>query len=57
MLVLTRKKDETIWIGEDVKITIVGLGNGRVRIGIDAPAQRVILRGEVANDAQSDQAA
>ena len=37
MLVLTRKMDEKIHIGQDVTITIVRLQGNAVRIGIDAP--------------------
>ena len=46
MLVLTRKADETIVIG-DIKFTIVQIGRGRVRIGIDCPKEKKILRGEL----------
>lgn len=47
MLVLTRKQNQKIRIGEDVKITIVALRNGRVRIGIDAPQKCQIVREEL----------
>ncbi len=48
MLVLTRKQNEKIQIGDNVTITIVRLKGKRVRIGIDAPRQCRVLRGEVA---------
>jgi carbon storage regulator CsrA len=45
MLVLSRKKNETIKIG-DITIKIVG-ATGRVKVGIDAPKETKITRGEV----------
>lgn len=47
MLVLTRKSGEAIRIGDDVTVTIVQLGRGRVRIGIDAPGAVAVHRGEI----------
>ena len=47
MLVLTRKAKEQILIGEDIKITIVRLQGNNVRIGIDAPREQRVLRGEL----------
>lgn len=47
MLVLTRKDDERIYIGDDIIITIVKTGRDSVRIGIDAPANYKILREEL----------
>ncbi len=47
MLVLTRKEGEGIVIGDDIKITIVELKGGGVRIGIDAPRDMKVHRQEV----------
>ncbi len=47
MLVLTRKVGEGIIIGDDIKITIVELKGGGVRVGIDAPRDMKIHRQEV----------
>ncbi len=47
MLVLTRKAGEGIIIGDDIKITIVELKGGGVRVGIDAPRDMKIHRQEV----------
>jgi carbon storage regulator len=38
MLVLSRQKDESIMIGDDVEITIVDVRGDKVRLGINAPA-------------------
>jgi carbon storage regulator len=47
MLVLTRKQGEGIIIGDDIKITVVELKGGGVRIGIDAPRELKVHRQEV----------
>lgn len=47
MLVLTRKAGEGIIIGDDVRITVVELKGGGVRIGIDAPQSMKVHRLEV----------
>ena len=47
MLVLTRKKDQSIIIGENIEIKLTGLGNQRARIGIMAPPEVRIRRKEV----------
>jgi len=47
MLVLTRKAGEGIIIGDDIKITIVELKGGGVRVGIDAPREMKVQRQEV----------
>lgn len=48
MLVLSRRPGETIEIdGGRIKITVIGFRNGKVRIGIDAPKDVAVNRGEV----------
>jgi len=47
MLVLSRKIDEAIILGDDIKVTILGLEDDRVRIGIDAPKDVRIFREEL----------
>jgi len=47
MLVLTRKTNEEIIIGDDIKITLVRVRGNSVRIGIDAPRDVRIVRGEL----------
>lgn len=47
MLILSRKVGQAIIIMNDIKITILGLDRDRVKIGIDAPKDIVILRDEL----------
>jgi carbon storage regulator len=47
MLILTRKCGESLFVGDDVKITLVEVKGGQVRIGIDAPKGIKILREEI----------
>lgn len=47
MLVLTRRANESILIGDDITVTILGVTAGGVRIGIDAPRDRRINRAEI----------
>lgn len=48
MLVLSRRLGETLVIGEDIKITVLGIQGNQVRIGIDAPKEISVHREEVA---------
>ena len=48
MLVLTRKKGETIKIGESIVIKVISTGRGKVKVGIEAPQSTRVLRGELA---------
>lgn len=47
MLVLSRQRDETIMIGDDIEITIVDIRGDKVRIGITAPTKIPVHRKEV----------
>lgn len=47
MLVLSRKTDQVILIGEDIEIMVVGIENGQVKIGINAPKEVNIQRKEL----------
>lgn len=47
MLVLSRHRDESIMIGDDVKITVVDIRGDKVRLGIDAPHEIPVHRQEV----------
>ena len=47
MLVLSRKAEESMFIGDDIKITVLDIRGGQVRIGITAPQEVKIHREEV----------
>lgn len=53
MLILTRKTNERIFIGEDVVLVVLGIENNRVKLGIDAPSEVSILREEIVGDSRS----
>jgi len=46
MLVLTRKKGETIAIGDNIQIQVLSVKGGQVRIGVDAPREVRVNREE-----------
>jgi len=47
MLILTRRITESIVIGDDVKVTILGVRGNQVRLGIDAPKSVSVHREEI----------
>ena len=47
MLILTRNQNESINIDDDIRITILGVNNGQVRKGFDAPEEVPIWREEI----------
>lgn len=47
MLILTRKKDEAIRLGEDIRIVLVQIKGGQVRLGIECPPHMRVLREEL----------
>jgi len=63
MLILTRRIDERIFIGDDITLCVLDIEGNRVRLGLDAPKNVAILREEVhqryseeaSNDAQHSQ--
>ncbi|MCK4753031.1 MAG: carbon storage regulator CsrA [Planctomycetes bacterium] len=56
MLVLSRQKDESIIIGDDVEITIVDVRGDKVRLGITAPKEISVHRREVYEAIQREKA-
>ena len=50
MLVLSRKVGERILLGNDIRITVVRISGGGVRLGIEAPADVAVVREEVINN-------
>ena len=57
MLVLSRRKDESIIIGDDVEITIVDVRGDKVRLGITAPKSVSVHRREIYDTIQREKAA
>ena len=47
MLVLSRKVGESIFINESIRVTVLQAANGRIRLGIDAPPEVIVLREEL----------
>ena len=56
MLVLSRRKDESIMIGDDVEITIVNIRGDKVRLGITAPKHIPVHRREIYEAIQREKA-
>lgn len=47
MLILTRRVGETLMIGEDVTVTVLGVKGNQVRIGVNAPRDVAVHREEI----------
>ena len=47
MLIITRRRDETIMIGDQIQVTVLRVGKDAVRIGIEAPAEVAVHRREI----------
>jgi carbon storage regulator len=54
MLVLTRKQQEKIRIGDDIVVTVLRMKGKSVRLGIEAPGDIAVLRGELVFDITDD---
>ena len=54
MLVLSRQRDQTIVIGDSIRVTIVDVRGDKVRIGVDAPRDITVHREEVSEAIQRE---
>ena len=54
MLILTRKSGESLMIGEDISVTVLGVKGNQVRIGINAPKDIAVHREEIFDKIQED---
>ena len=54
MLILTRRVGETIMVGDEVTVTIIGIKANQVRIGVDAPRQIAVHREEIYHRIQAE---
>ena len=57
MLVLSRKKGESIVVRDEIVVTVVDLRNGKVRLGIEAPKEIPVHRKELYDKIKSQEAA
>lgn len=54
MLVLSRKPNESIKIGDNITITVVDVQGGKIKLGIEAPRDVPVIRSELENKSKGD---
>ena len=55
MLILTRRPGESIQVGDDIEISIIEIRGNQVRLGINAPAEVLVLRSELIDPSRTQE--
>jgi len=55
MLILTRRVGESLMVGDEVTVTVLGVKGNQVRIGVNAPRDVAVHREEIYNRIQDDE--
>ncbi len=55
MLILTRRVGESLMVGDEITVTVLGVKGNQVRIGVNAPRDVAVHRDEIYNRIQDDE--